>query len=74
MVGIIRIDLIIITIFLVMEAVVVIVVEVVVIIVVVMLVVVKITTVKHLILNLFQVQIDLPIQQLSKSQGNKIIV
>ena len=70
MVGIIGIDLIIIIMFRVMETVV----EVVITIAVVMLVVVKITTVKHLILNLFQVQIDLPIQQLSKSQGNKIIV
>jgi hypothetical protein len=68
--GITGIDLIIIIMFRVMETVV----EVVITIVVVMLVVVKITTAKHLILNLFQAQIDLPIQQLLKSQGNKIIV
>ena len=35
---------------------------------------VKITTVKHLTLNLFQAQINLPIQQLLKGQGDKIIV
>ena len=33
---------------------------------------VKITTAKHLILNLFQVQIDLPIRQLLKSRGDEI--
>ena len=36
--------------------------------------VVRITTAKHLILNLFQVQIDLPVRQLLKSQEDKIIV
>ena len=71
MAGIIGIDLTIIIIYLVMEAVVV-VVEAVVIIAVVMLVVVKITTAKHLILNLSQVQIDLPIRQLLKSRGDEI--
>ena len=35
-------------------------------------VVVKILTVRHPILNLFQVQIDLPIRQLLKSRGNEI--
>jgi hypothetical protein len=67
--GIIGIDLIIIIIFLVMEAVVV--AAGVVIIIVAMLVIVKITTAKHLILNLFQAQIDLLIQLLLKSQENE---
>jgi hypothetical protein len=69
MAGIIGIDLIIIIIYLVMEAVVV-VVEVVITIAVVMPVVVKITTAKHLILNLFRFQK----QKILKNQENKIIV
>ena len=68
MAGIIGIDLIIITIYLVIavalaEAVIVL---------VAVAVVVKITTAKHLALNLFQVQIDLPIRQLLRSRGDEI--
>ena len=68
MVGIIGIDLIIITIYLVIAVGL----AEVVIALAALAVAVRITTAKHLILNLFQAQIDLPIRQLLKSRGDEI--
>ena len=68
MAGIIGIDLIIITIYLVIAVAL----AEVVIALAVLAVVVKITMAKHLVLSLFRQQIDLPIRQLLKSRGDEI--